>query len=56
MVDALTKEMEYVMELRFSNREVDEWNRLSNHIISGKTLEGFKRRIDKCIDEDDRWN
>ena len=39
----------------FSNRVVDEWNGLSNHIVSVHTMGSFKR-LDKFIDEDDRWN
>ena len=40
----------------FSDRVVDEWNRLSNHIVGADTMESFKRRLDKCLDEDNRWN
>ena len=39
----------------FANRVVDEWNRLSNQVVSAKTLESFKRRLDKHMDGDDRW-
>ena len=39
----------------FSNRVVDEWNILSNPIVSGETMESFKRS-DKLMDEDDKWN
>ena len=38
----------------FSNRVVDEWNRLNNHIVDAQTLGSFKRRLDKFMDEDDR--
>ena len=40
----------------FSNRVVDEWDRLGNHIVSAQTLGSFKRRLDKFMDEEDRWN
>ena len=40
----------------FSNRVVDEWKELSNHIVSAETMGSFKRRLDKFIDEDDRWH
>ena len=40
----------------FSNRVVDEWNGLSNHIVSVETMGRFERRLDKFMDEDDRWN
>ena len=39
----------------FSNKVVDEWNELSNHIVSGETMGSFKRRLDKFMGEDDRW-
>ena len=38
----------------FSNRVVDDWNRLNNHIVSTWILGSFKRRLDKFMDEDDR--
>ena len=40
----------------FYNMVVNGWNRLSNHIVSGETMGSFKRRLDKFMDEDDRWN
>lgn len=39
----------------FSNRELGEWNRLSNYIVSTRTIACFKRRLDSCVDEDGRW-
>ena len=48
--------LEYVVELKFSNGVVDEWYRLSNHIVSGETAESFKRRLDNLMDEDERLN
>ena len=39
----------------FLNRALDERNSLSNHIVSVQTMGSFKR-LDKCLDEDDRWN
>ena len=35
----------------FSNRVVDEWNGLSSQVVSAKTIESFKRRLDKHMDE-----
>ena len=32
------------------------WNRLNNHIVSAQTMGSFKRRLDRFMDEDDRWN
>ena len=44
----------------FSNRVVDEWNGLSNHIVSVKTITVggwmLKRKLVKLMDEDDGWN
>ena len=40
----------------FSNTEVDEWNRLCNHIVGVKTMGSFKRRLDKFMEGDVRWN
>ena len=37
----------------FSNKVVDEWNRLNNHIVSIQTLGSFKRRLDKFMNEND---
>ena len=34
----------------FSNRVVDEWNRLSSQVVGAKTIESFKRRLDKYMD------
>ncbi len=34
----------------FTSRIVDEWNRLSSHVVSANTIDCFKRRLDKFID------
>ena len=39
-----------------SNSVVDEWNGLSNHIVSSETMVRLKIRLDKFMDEDDSWN
>ena len=39
----------------FSNRVVDEWNGLSNQVVSGESVGSFKRRLDKFMDGGDRW-
>ena len=31
-------------------------NGLSNHITSAETMESFKRRLGKLMDEENRWN
>ncbi len=30
----------------YTNRVVDEWNRLSSHVMSGNTIDTFKKRLD----------
>ena len=35
----------------FTNRVVDEWNKLSNFVVSAGTLEIFKRRLDRFMDD-----
>ena len=41
----------------FSKRLVDEWNRLSNHIVSAQySYSSFERRLGQFMDEHDRWN
>ena len=39
----------------FSNRVVNDWNRLSSHVVEANTIESFKRRLDSFMDEDDKW-
>ncbi len=39
----------------FTNRVVDEWNRLSSHVVSANTIDTFKKRLDKFMDGEDRW-
>ncbi len=38
--------------LGFTSRVLDEWNRLSSHVVSANTTDSFKRRLDKFIDGD----
>ena len=40
----------------FSNRVVDEWNRLGNQVVSAETIESFKRILDKYMNENDSGN
>ncbi|KAG7166732.1 RNA-directed DNA polymerase from mobile element jockey-like 30 [Homarus americanus] len=35
----------------FTNRVVDEWNKLSNFVVSAGTLKSFKRRLDRFMDD-----
>ena len=39
----------------FTNRVVDEWNRLSSHVVSANTIDTFKKRLDKFMDGEGRW-
>ena len=38
----------------FSNRVVDKWNALSGQVVSARSIESFKRRLDRHMDESDR--
>ena len=40
----------------FTNRVVEEWNRLDSHVVEAASLGSFKYRLDKFMDDDDRWN
>ena len=35
----------------FRNRVVDDWNRLSQQVVSAQTIWSFKRRLDGFMDE-----
>ena len=37
-----------------SNRVVDEWNGLRDQVVSGKSIRGFKTRMNKYKGEDNR--
>ncbi len=39
----------------FINRVVDEWDKLSNHIVSAGTIACFKSRLDNYMDQEERW-
>ena len=41
--------------IHITNRVVDKWNRLSSHVVSAKSIDCFKNRLDKFMDSDDRW-
>lgn len=38
----------------FTNRVVDDWNRLSYQIVNSNSIDSFKRTLDKFMDEDNR--
>ena len=39
----------------FTNRVVDDWNRLSQQIVNAQTIGSLKRRLDDFMDGDGRW-
>ena len=39
----------------FTNRVVEEWNKLSKHVVSAGTVDTFKKRLDISMDEGNRW-
>ena len=39
----------------FTNRVVNQWNRLGRHVVSAETVGSFKKRLDECMDREDRW-
>ncbi|ORD92756.1 hypothetical protein ECANGB1_578, partial [Enterospora canceri] len=40
----------------FTNRVVNDWNRLDRHVVSAESIGSFKRRLDQSMDRDDRWD
>ena len=40
----------------FTNRVVNDWNRLDRHVVSAESINSFKRRLDESIDRNDRWD
>ena len=40
---------------RFTNRVVDDWDRLNQQVVSVQTIGSFKRRLDRFMDGDERW-
>ncbi len=39
----------------FTNRVVDEWNRLSSHVVSANTIDTFKKMLDKFMGGEGRF-
>ena len=39
----------------FTNRVVDDWNRLNQQVVNAKTIGSFKRRLEDFMDGDGRW-
>ena len=40
----------------FTNRVVNDWNRMDRHVVSGESIGSFKRWLDQNMDRDDRWD
>ena len=38
----------------FTNRVVDEWNKLSINVVNAETIDSFKTRLDKFMDSEGR--
>ena len=45
----------YLGRYWFTNRVMNDWNRLGRHVVSGELIGSFKRRLDQSMDRDDRW-
>jgi len=45
----------HVAKFSFSNRVVNEWNILDEEIISGCSLAGFKRKLDRHLRDKRRY-
>ena len=39
----------------FTNRVVEEWNKLSKHVVSAGTVDIVKKRLDISMDDEKRW-
>ena len=40
----------------FTNRVVNNWNRLVRCVVSAESIGSFKRWLDQRMDRDDRWD
>ena len=40
----------------FTNRVVNDWNRLGRHVISTESIGSFKKLLDENMDRDDKWD
>ena len=40
----------------FTNRMVNDWNRLGRHVVSAESIGSFERRLDQSMDRDDKWD
>ena len=38
----------------FTNKVVEEWNKLGKHVVSAGTVKTFKKRLDISMDEENR--
>jgi len=43
-------------EFNFTNRVVSIWNSLSNHVVSADTVNTFKNRLDKWLNQEVIYN
>ena len=40
----------------FTNRLVNDWNRLGRHVVNAESIGSFKKWLDESMDRDDRWD
>ena len=40
---------------RFTNKVVEDWNKLSDHVVSEGTVDTFEKRFDMSLDDENRW-
>ena len=40
----------------FTNRVLNDGNRLGRHVVSAESIGNFKRLLDQSMDGDDRWD
>ena len=39
----------------FTNRVVEDWNKLSRYVVSARTVDTFMEMLDISMDEENRW-
>ena len=40
----------------FTNKMVNDWNRLGRHVVSAESIRSFNRQLEESMDRDDRWD
>ena len=39
----------------FTNRVMNDWNRLGRYVVSAESIGNFKRRLNESMDRDEGW-